>query len=195
LLTTQQRSGPDSPVSRFLLTTPFPLGFELCSHQRDLATFATTVLTDFGSLRRSTNIGKELAANWAFFQNGGWEGVFEYLEAVRQDSRPATERLAAEHIDDHLKSFGPKQSRNLLQGLGLSRYEIPLDSRIAKWLNEFGFPVRLSAGALSDRNYYNLVNDGFEQLASACEIMPCVLDAAIFSSFDGDGWNEGNIVW
>ncbi len=89
-----------------------------------------------------------------------------------------------------MAGFGPKQSRNLLQGLGLSRYEIPLDSRIAKWLNKYGFPMMLSAAALGDRNYYGLISDGFQQLAQCCEIMPCVLDAAIFSSIDGDGWND-----
>jgi len=34
-----------------------------------------------------------------------------------------------------LKGIGPKQSRNLRQALGLLRYEIPIDSRIVKWLN------------------------------------------------------------
>src|SRR3712207_8726784 len=39
-------------------------------------------------------------------------------------------------IDDSLKGFGPKQSRNLLQGLGLTRYEIPIDIRITRWFND-----------------------------------------------------------
>ena len=51
----------------------------------------------------------------------------------------------------------------------------------------FGFPVTLTASPLQDQNYYNLVSDGFRQLCEACKIMPCVLDAAIFSSFDKDG--------
>lgn len=80
--------------------------------------------------------------------------------------------------------FGPKQSRNLLQGLGLTKYEIPIDSRITKWFNEFGFPVKLSASALSDLNYYKFVSKGLRELCDACNIYPCLLDAAIFSSFD-----------
>jgi thermostable 8-oxoguanine DNA glycosylase len=106
-----------------------------------------------------------------------------------------TERRAAEFFDEKLQGFGPKQSRNLIQGLGLSRYEIPMDSRITKWLNAFGFPVNLTANALSDRNYYNFVSEGLQSLCEACGIMPCVLDAAIFSSFDGDEWTEENVVW
>jgi hypothetical protein len=79
--------------------------------------------------------------------------------------------------------------------LGLSRFEIPIDSRITKWLNSFGSPVRLTANAVADPAYYDFVSDGFQRLSEACEIVPCVLDAAIFSSFDGDGWTEENLVW
>jgi hypothetical protein len=38
------------------------------------------------------------------------------------------ERKCAEMINDTLLGFGPKQSRNLLQRLGLTKYEIPIDS-------------------------------------------------------------------
>ena len=41
------------------------------------------------------------------------------------------ERETARWIASRLVGFGPKQSRNLLQSLGLGRYEIPLDSRFA----------------------------------------------------------------
>lgn len=121
--------------------------------------------------------------------------MFEQLDEVRVYYIPDTERRTAKFIDKELIGFGPKQSRNLLQGSGLSRYEIPMDSRITKWLNNFGFPVKLTATALSDRNYYNFVSDGFQRLCKACEIVPCALDAAIFSSFDKGRWTEENLVW
>ena len=72
---------------------------------------------------------------------------------------------------------------------------VDFDSRITKWLNAFGFPVKLTANALQDRNYYNFVSDGFQQLCGACDIMPGVLDAAILSSFDEGEWTEENVVW
>jgi len=68
--------------------------------------------------------------------------------------------------------------------LELTRYEVPTDSRITRWLNEFGFPVTISADALSDRNYYRFVSEGIRELCDACRIYPCLLDAAIFSSYD-----------
>jgi hypothetical protein len=35
----------------------------------------------------------------------------------------------------------------------------------------------------------------YEVCRKTAELAPCVLDAAIFSSFDGGGWTEENIVW
>ena len=34
------------------------------------------------------------------------------------------------------KGVGPTQARNLLQSLGLTWYEIPLDSRVVRWLRD-----------------------------------------------------------
>jgi thermostable 8-oxoguanine DNA glycosylase len=103
---------------------------------------------------------------------------------LRRTRTQKSELESADFIDDTLKGFGPKQSRNLLQELGLTRYEIPIDSRITRWLNDFGFPVTLSADALSARNYYSFVSEGVRELCEACGIYPCLLDAAIFSSYD-----------
>ncbi|MEZ5943940.1 MAG: hypothetical protein R3C18_21295 [Planctomycetaceae bacterium] len=130
----------------------------------------------------------------SFLSNGGWEQTLAHLDDLCLNSSPKTERDVAAFVDKHFKGFGPKQSRNLLQGLGLSRYEIPIDSRITKWLNAIGFPVKLTANALQDRNYYNFVSDGFQQLCVACDIMPCVLDAVIFSSYDDGKWTEENVM-
>ena len=82
-----------------------------------------------------------------------------------------------------------------MQSLGLSRYGIPIESRIAKWLNGFGFPLRLLAPALAARHYYGFVTEGFQEICRACEVMPCVLEAAIFASFEKEGWTEENIIW
>jgi hypothetical protein len=117
------------------------------------------------------------------------------LDDLRRTQTSKSERFAASFLADHFKGLGPKQSRNLLQSLGLTRYEIPIDSRITKWLNGFGFPVRLSAGALSDTNYYEFVSQGIQQLCAKSDVYPCVLDAAIFASYDAGGWTRDNVVW
>ena len=64
------------------------------------------------------------------------------------------------------------------------------------WQNAYdGSQKQIGSNALQDRNYYNFVSDGFQMLCKACCIMPCVLDAAIFSSFDEDNWGEESLVW
>jgi len=195
LLTTQQRSGPTSAVTRFIRTTPFPLGYKTCTAEASVERFAKATLTKFGGLRRTNLVAGEIATNLTRLEDGLWQRTLETLGTLRSNKDVGPEREAADFIDDNFAGFGPKQARNLLQSLGLTRHEIPIDSRITKWLNEFGFPVRLSASALADPNYYCFVMEGFQALCRACEVAPCVLDAAIFASFDGGGWTEENIVW
>ena len=48
---------------------------------------------------------------------------------------------------------------------------------------------------LADQGYYEFVMDVFQPLCKEADVFPCVLDAAIFSSFDDGGWTEENLVW
>ena len=187
LLTTQQRSGPNSPVSKFTGIHPFPLNYTECKRHPRLKTFVRKTLTDFGGIRRTNQIAEEISYNFHWLERDeGWDEVEEQIGKLRRSRTQKSETRTADFIDDSFKGFGPKQSRNLLQELGWTRYEIPVDSRITKWLNDFGFPVTLSANALSDRNYYRFVSEGIRELCDACNIYPCLLDAAIFSSYDRD---------
>jgi thermostable 8-oxoguanine DNA glycosylase len=185
LLTTQARAGPNSAVSRFASQKPFPLRYRECREQRNLKSFAQRTMADFGGIRRNVTVSQQIRDNFRWLEkHGGWEEVNEIIRETRKNPKLEMETKAADFIDHHLKGFGPKQSRNLLQGLGLTKYEVPIDSRITRWLNNFGFPVTLSATALSDLDYYKFVSEGFRELCNACNIYPCMLDAAIFSSFD-----------
>ncbi len=144
-------------------------------------------LTNFGGIRRTKGIAEETQYNFRWLErDGGWSEVKQRLETLRSRRTHELEIETADFIADSLKGFGPKQSRNLLQELGLTKYEIPIDSRITRWLNDFGFPVTLSANALSDRRYYSFVSEGIRELCDECGIYPCLLDAAIFSSYDED---------
>jgi thermostable 8-oxoguanine DNA glycosylase len=101
----------------------------------------------------------------------------------------------ADFIDERFKGFGPKQARNFLQALGLTRYEIPIDSRMTKWLNKNGFPVKLSATALADKNYYRFVSDGIQALCEKAEVLPYLLDAAVFTLSDSNQFTEEQLSW
>lgn len=184
LLTTQQRSSPSSPVSRLINEIPFPLSLSYCLSEADVAEFVWSTISAFGGIRRGKTIGKEVDQNLRWLEGGGWDGLFEFVINLKTERTPEAEREAASFVAHHMRGFGPKQSRNFWQWLGLTLWEIPIDSRITKWLNANSFPVHLSAGVLSDPNYYNFVSDGFQMLCKAGGVYPCVLDAAIFASYD-----------
>jgi len=193
LLTTQQRAGPNSHAGRFITRKPFPLAHSDCSACGEIEKFVLTKLKEHGGIRFTNTIPRQCCANFDEMETGLWDKTDSVLERLRKTRTVEAERKAAAFIQDNYEGFGPKQSRNLPQTLGLSQYEIPIDSRITKWLNNFGFPVRLSSKALSDKDYYQFVSEGFQQLCAACNILPCLLDAAIFASPDRDAWNHDTV--
>lgn len=187
LLTTQQRSGPDSPITKFLQIDPFPLNLTECKKHDDIKEFVINILRKFGGIRRYKNIAKEMKYNLNLLEKNNWKLVNEIFDKLLDNDDKVVERKYADKIRDNLKGFGPKQSRGLLLDIGLTKYETPLDSRVTKWLNKFGFPVKLSAKALQDINYYHFVMDGFQVLCKESNVYPCMMDAAIFTSYD-EGW-------
>jgi hypothetical protein len=183
LLTTQQKSGPNSRVSRFIRDGSELFRFSACARKRKLALFAERTISRYG-LRRSATIGKEIEENFHWLSDGGWAKLRRQLRALESGASAEIERKVASFVSASLAGFGPKQSRNMLQWLGLTQYEIPLDSRIVKWLNNFDFPIHLSAQGLADEAYYCFVLDGVQELCRHVKILPCIFDAAVFASFE-----------
>jgi N-glycosylase/DNA lyase len=191
LLTTQQKSGPNSRVHKFLHSKPFPLRLNDCLCASNAKTFSHRTLKQFGGIRRSQTIASELAHN--LLKLGSEWNIKEINNALLKNNDYQLEREYCHHLASLLKGIGPKQSRNYLQSLGLIKYETPIDSRITKWLNEFGFPIKLTATALSDHEYYNMVSDGFRELCLKAGVYPCLMDAAIFASYDQkSAWTRNN---
>ncbi len=185
LLTSRQRSSPDSSVNRFIGQDPFPLDYARCRKSGDVKAYCKAAITRFGGIRFGNRIAEFVGSNLQYLDDeGGWDVVLTEIKTLSGSSEHNRERQVARLIADVLKGFGPKQSRNLLQELGVTQYETPLDSRIAKWLNDFGFPVRLNSNMLSDEQYYSFVLDGFQTLCGESGVLPCLMDAAVFTSFD-----------
>lgn len=193
-LTTQQRSGPDAPISKLMRLRPFPLALSEARSQPDIVKWAVAVLQGHGGIRRYNQIAEEMGKNLALLESGGWRPLLDQLAGISEPHSPERERTVARELDRMLSGVGPKQARNVLQSLGLTQYETPLDSRVTKWLQQFEFPVPLSAAALADAGYYEFVMDGFQELAKAAGILPCLLDAAIFASYD-PAWTEESLIW
>lgn len=194
LLTSQQRSGPDTVIGKFFRNHDFAATYVEISTADDIELFIKQLLLDNDLKRYINRISRFFAHNVRIMQENNWNIIEELKEVLRNDSKEM-ERATADRISDSFLGLGPKQSRNFLQSLGITRYEIPIDSRITKWLNSFGFPVSLNTTSLSDKGYYHFVNDGFIELCDQAGTYPCLLDAAIFSSYDDGRWNDDNVIF
>jgi len=189
LLTTQQKSGPNSAVSRLLRSRPFPLKFSNLKKSANHSAAVLRELRRFGGIRRTETIAKQASANMVWFSGAGWRVLKRQLSLLEDRTTAKKEREVADWLAANFKGLGPKQSRNFVQSLGLSRYEIPIDSRISRWLrDDFGFPLPTGPAALADTAYYCLLSDIIQDLANRADVYPCVLDAVLFARVDQGQW-------
>lgn len=183
LLSSQQRSAPQSPVESFRLRNPFPLSLEAYASLRD-----DEVESALSNFRFHHRITKQLRDNyeWLFGKGDGWsmlapqlQGLLIQRNEATDPSHKALEQTASRLLAEHLEGIGPKQSRNLLQSIGLTRYEIPIDSRVVGWLRE-NLGWRVFAQELSNEESYE---DLLDRIQASCEmagVLPTVFDAAAF---------------
>ncbi|MDQ7024301.1 MAG: hypothetical protein Q9P44_01955 [Anaerolineae bacterium] len=204
LLTTQQRSGPGAAVDVFLQQDPFPLSLGACRKASDLQKMSFDILTDAQGIRRTKKISKAIFRNFQALESGDWVELRSLShKLLGQRSQPPTsshralEEYAANFMDKFLE-FGPKQSRNFWQSLGLTRYVFVLDSRIVKWLRE---NLKIETGlliseGLGNIKYYQFVSDILLDLCIHAGILPCMFDAAAFDTFDEDKeWGNMDSIW
>lgn len=184
LLTSNQKSGRDSSVARFMRQRAFPLTYRVCRSQRNLAPFVRHTLKSFGGIRYYGKVGSQLEENLFILEDGMWADVLNDLNSLGPRAGRDRERRLANLLDETFVGLGPKQSRNLLQRLGFTRYEIPIDIRLTTWLNEFGFPIHITSKGLADRDYYEFVLGGVQRLCEAVGVTPYIFDAAVFASAD-----------
>lgn len=95
-------------------------------------------------------------------------------------------------IDYKLHGFGPKQSRNFWQWIGLTRFEIPIDSRVAAWVGT-NLSFQIEVKKLGNEQYYKSVMDRLRGLCDESAVLPCVLDAAIFAAPDRE-WSATELT-
>ena len=114
LLTTQQRSGPKSYVTKFISMEPFPLDYDVCLNNSDLQNFVEKTITDFGGLRKGKIIGQEISINYKWINKNGWIEINKMLDGLPVDNTVKNERDFAKFIMHNLKGFGPKQIKKFI---------------------------------------------------------------------------------
>ena len=202
LATSQQRSGPNSKVAHFLRTRPFPITEDYCrANTRSLTKHLQGQLLRAG-IRLSGRIAGFFSENLNRLDNSHWQLLEEMRDSTvnaridEEWEREIARRISLEGSSWAFKlaGFGLKQARNLPQIMGASCFEVPLDSRILKWLEQHGFPYPLTDGQLQHPASYVILVDSIKQISRQIGVYPCVLDVAIFAAVDGDGWTEENLV-
>jgi hypothetical protein len=184
-VTTQQKSGPGTPVQRFLDSKSIALDYDALCGKSALEVSIGRELYSAG-LRRGPTIAANLNRILRTLQAGEWDTLFGYLDILDVTTSLYKEREVAAYLQsDIFPGLGPKQSRNFIQWVGLSRYAVPLDSRILKKLAEMECTFVPRSVTLSDESVYQFIEDGLQKIADLVGVYPCVLDACIFSSFDG----------
>ncbi len=196
LLTTQQRSTKGSQVNRLLDTNPFPLALKACEKQTSLQHFVLNTVTDFGGIRRGITIANQIAENWQRLNGGHWQEAEQWFQRLRMQRirQPRKEDLAAEReaahwADTSLAGIGPKQSRNLWQWLGLTRYETPLDGRVTKWVNH-NLSIKIEIKHLDRLDTYESALDRIQAICEKAGVLPCEFDAAAFD-YEDEGSGVG----
>src|SRR6516164_8884357 len=106
LLTTQQRSGPTSAVTRFIRTAPFPLAYKTCLERPNVEEFAKGTLTKFGGLRRTNLLAGDIATNLTRLEGGLWRQTLDKIGTLRSNKEVGPEREAADFIDTSFAGFG-----------------------------------------------------------------------------------------
>lgn len=184
-VTTQQRSGPNSVVANFLGSKSPALNLREC---RRVESVARLVEAECRAAR--VRFGPKIAGNlqkiFNYLESGGWKKLESQLETLKSHTSMVKERQVVSFLleEKNFPGLGPKQARNFIQWLGLSRYEVPLDSRILKKIKELGADFVPRSNALSDEVVYIFVQSGIQKIAELLNIYPCELDACIFASFD-----------
>lgn len=184
LLSSQQRYGEDSAITRLEKgIDEFPLPFSEFASLDD-----SEIDKRLRRFRFHQRITKQSIANfrYLFGEENGWKSIESTLDSLlkQRNSAPAPvhrelERDAARMLAEILQGVGPKQSRNLLQSLCLTRYEIPLDSRVVGWLRaRLGWNISMES--LSRPDYYEGLLDRVQASCEAAGVLPTLFDAVAF---------------
>jgi hypothetical protein len=187
ILSSQQASTPGSRWDAFSKVVPFPLALDSYRTMSDLQ--VQRVIKDAG-LRMPTRRADWIRRNFIllFGPEDDWKSLEPELQRLldQRNTMPVSkhktlERAVAGYLDEKLMGVGPKQARNVLQAVGLTRYEIPLDSRVVNWLAE-NLHWYIHQDDLNDASAYEFWLDRLQSVCYAAGVLPAVFDAAAFET-------------
>ena len=178
-ITSRQKSGENSPTDQLLKSGSKLFDFNYCKNNHN---FIIEELKKF-NLRRYNTIAEWLILIIKEWELGEWDILQKKLTLLKKYHSKEDEKQVIDYLrSGKYKGLGLKQSRNFLQWLGLSIYEIPIDSRVIKVLENCGCNFVPGPNALQDDATYEYLENGLQMISEELQILPCELDACFFMS-------------
>lgn len=180
-ISSQQKSGKSSRVDEFLNSNNDVVIYERC---KKLNAEQISEQLKNGKIRWPNKRGEYLIENMKMLENGEWNILLNKLKILNAEHSINEEKDVAKYLSSNFKGIGLKQSRNFIQMLGLSQYEIPIDSRVIKILKTCGVENLPSAGDLQNKKKYLCIEKEIQTACEKLKTQPCILDACFFASFE-----------
>lgn len=181
LLSSDTDSYPESKIEHILGKRSYLLDYQYLFKVRDIEKLFQEVFQTFGNTKYVNKVPKFFSANFEFLEETDWDLESEIKGSLERELTIFDERKLADMVDRSFKGFGSKEARSFLLALGVTKYEIPIDIPLIRWLENFGFPIKFSKTALQDILFYHFVSDGIQKLCEISDIYPCVLYTSILS--------------
>lgn len=182
LMSSETDSYPESKIAQMFNKKPFLLSNQYLLKVPDIENAFQEVFQTFGVTKYLKKVPKYFSANFDLLAETNWDLETELNRSLKLELTKYDERKLADRLDKSYKGFGSKEARSFLLALGVTKYEIPIDYKLIKWLKNFDFPIKFSKIALQDILFYHFVSDGIQKLCEISEIYPCVLYSTIISS-------------
>jgi thermostable 8-oxoguanine DNA glycosylase len=190
LLTSQQKSGPGSSIGRLMGEDPDPIGYEICNQQNSAHDYIKEVLSDWGGIRFINRIPSFAHEGLDWLEGGGWAKLYQKICKLAKDPSIDIERDTSDFLQKNIKGIGPKQARNVLQVIGITQFVVPIDSRLTRWFDNYKvFSPPLATLDLSRNKSYEYAEGEIQKLCERLNVLPCILDAAIFASSEAGEWS------
>jgi len=183
LLLSNQETGADKKITGFFNEIPIILQYQFLSKEAAIEKTVIEMLKGNGLTGYVQKVPGFFSFNFSWLEQSGWEIETQLKKSIETNLAKEEERELADGIDQQFKGFGSKQARNFLQLLGITKYEIPIGSRVIQWMKDFGFPLSFSLTALQDKAIYHFISDGIQLLCEKAGVYPCMLEAAITSGY------------
>ncbi len=181
LLSSETDSYPESRVNQMFKKKPYLLTSQYLFKVSNIEYALQEVFQMYGITKYINKVPKYFSANFEHLVETNWDLETEIKLSLEKELTKKDERNLADRVDRSFKGFGSKEARSFLLALGVTRYEIPIDNKLIRWLENFDFPIRFTKAALQDILFYHFISDGIQKLCEVSEIYPCVLYTSILS--------------